>query len=222
MEGMISKRESISSTAKRELGINLESVKHYKQTILFKNEGSIPIGSERILIHPALYVNRDDKIGIIGNNGCGKTTLIRELATLIKDNVSSYAYIPQEISSSQSEDMLRKNINYNHEERGKIFTIISRLNSDPKRLLDSRLPSPGEVRKLILANAILKQRSIIIMDEPTNHMDLPSINCVEDTLKEYNGALLLVSHDKVFLNNTVETYWQINTINEKKHQLYIE
>jgi ATPase subunit of ABC transporter with duplicated ATPase domains len=222
MEGMISKRESLGSTAKRELGINLKGAKHTKSTIIFKKENSIPLGDGRILFHPDLYVKRNDKIGVVGNNGCGKTTLIKQLVKFIESDSSTLAYIPQEISSDQSGELLEEYRNYNHEDKGKIFTIISRLNSDPKRLLDSRLPSPGEVRKLMLANAILKQRSIIIMDEPTNHMDLPSINCVEDTLKEFNGALVLISHDKVFLKNTVDNYWQINRINESKYRLNIK
>ena len=57
------------------------------------------------------------------------------------------------------------------------------------------------------------------MDEPTNHMDLPSIQCVEDTLKEFNGALLLISNDKVFLKNTVEHFWKIEKTTENEYRL---
>jgi ATPase subunit of ABC transporter with duplicated ATPase domains len=71
------------------------------------------------------------------------------------------------------------------------------------------MPSPGEVRKLMLAYAILSKKVMIIMDEPTNHMDLPSIKCVGDALANYYGSLILVSHDNVFLNNIINHKWII-------------
>ncbi len=61
----------------------------------------------------------------------------------------------------------------------------------------------------MLAMGLLKNPSIIIMDEPTNHMDLPSIQCIEDALKQFNGALLLVSHDRTFIGNTTDIAWEI-------------
>jgi len=92
-------------------------------------------------------------------------------------------------------------------EKGKILTIIDRLNSDPKHLLETENPSPGEVRKLMLAIGITKNPALIIMDEPTNHMDLPSIECIENALADCTCAMLLVSHDLVFLENIVTSYW---------------
>lgn len=66
----------------------------------------------------------------------------------------------------------------------------------------------------MLAHGILKNPSIIIMDEPTNHMDLPSIKCVEDALADVPCALILVSHDKTFLGNLVDYYWHIEKLEE--------
>ena len=94
-------------------------------------------------------------------------------------------------------------------QKGFLMSIISRLGSDPNRLLTTTTPSPGELRKLMLAEGILQNPVLIIMDEPTNHMDLPSIQCVENALSECVCALLLVSHDQVFLENLVKTYWYI-------------
>jgi ATPase subunit of ABC transporter with duplicated ATPase domains len=95
-----------------------------------------------------------------------------------------------------------------------MMIIISRLGSDPHRILETEIPSPGEVRKLMLAEGILKNPGIIIMDEPTNHMDLPSIECVEQALIETDCTQLLVSHDRIFLKNTVSGYW-LFTENDK-------
>ena len=93
------------------------------------------------------------------------------------------------------------------QEKGKIMTIISRLNSDPKHLLETDEPSPGEVRKLLLSEGISYRPALIIMDEPTNHMDLPSTECIENALNACNCSILLVSHDGTFLENVVTTYW---------------
>ncbi len=219
MERMITEKESIGSTAKREVGINLSGSKYSKEVLLHQKEAVINLGNGESLEHSDLYIRRNDKIGLTGNNGCGKSTLVNRLVKSLPKKKLPFSYIPQEISAEQSKILLIDALNLKHEEKGMIFTIISRLNSDPKRLLDSQLPSPGEIRKLMLAFAILKEKALIIMDEPTNHMDLESITAVEKALKNFKGALLLVSHDQVFLNNIISINWQIERSDEKKYVL---
>jgi len=68
-------------------------------------------------------------------------------------------------------------------------------------LLETELPSPGELRKLCLATGISKAPELIIMDEPTNHLDLASIECIENALKECPCSLLLILHDFYFLKH---------------------
>ena len=89
------------------------------------------------------------------------------------------------------------------------MTVISRLGSRPYRLLESAEPSPGETRKLLLAMGIAKEPHLIVMDEPTNHMDLPSIQCLEDALSDCPCGLLLVSHDLRFLRALTARRWDI-------------
>ena len=89
------------------------------------------------------------------------------------------------------------------------MTIVSRLGSRPEKLLGSDEPSPGETRKLLLATGMTFSPHIIIMDEPTNHMDLPSIECLEQALKDCPCSLLLVSHDRYFLNRLTGRQWNI-------------
>jgi ATPase subunit of ABC transporter with duplicated ATPase domains len=218
MHKIIKGRDAIGSTATRELGIKLHSAGVSKAVIIHKKEDKIVLGRDRVLSHPDLYIRRTDKIGLTGSNGCGKSTLINDLASRIPGNIS-FTYIPQEISLQQSEHVLGAAKDLNSESKGRIFTIISRLNSDPKRLLESVTPSPGEVRKLMLAQALLTSQELIIMDEPTNHMDLPSIKCVENALKEYDGTLILVSHDKIFLDNIVNENWHISTLSDTDYYL---
>jgi ATPase subunit of ABC transporter with duplicated ATPase domains len=75
------------------------------------------------------------------------------------------------------------------------MTIVSRLGSKPGRLLDSRVPSPGETRKLLLGLGMLNAPQVIVMDEPTNHLDIVSIEALQKALSDCPCALLLVSHD---------------------------
>ena len=93
--------------------------------------------------------------------------------------------------------------------RGRIMTIIRRLGSHPARLLESKQPSPGEVRKLLLAFGMEREPYLIIADEPTNHLDLPSIICLEEALADTDCGLLLVSHDRRFLEKLSDQRWNI-------------
>ena len=89
------------------------------------------------------------------------------------------------------------------------MTIVSRLGSRPERLLESTEPSPGEFRKLLLALGMTYEPHIIIMDEPTNHMDLPSIECLEQALSDCPCCLVLISHDRYFLEKLTDIRWNI-------------
>ena len=99
------------------------------------------------------------------------------------------------------------------------MTIISRLGSEPNHILETTIPSPGEVRKLMLADGIMLNPGIIVMDEPTNHMDLESIECIEQALNECSCAQILVSHDIVFLKNTVNYFWSFEKIKNKEYKI---
>jgi ATPase subunit of ABC transporter with duplicated ATPase domains len=70
-------------------------------------------------------------------------------------------------------------------------------------------PSPGELRKLMLAVGMVQRPYLIIMDEPTNHLDLPSINCLESALDDCVCSLLLVSHDRRFLETLCRRWWEL-------------
>lgn len=87
-----------------------------------------------------------------------------------------------------------------NEKLGRMMTVVSRLGSRPHRLLDSVEPSPGEIRKILLATGIANMPYLIVMDKPTNHLDLPSIECLQHALTDYPCGLLLVSHDQLFLD----------------------
>jgi ATPase subunit of ABC transporter with duplicated ATPase domains len=165
---------------------------------------------QRRLHFPDLAIGGADRIALTGANGTGKSTLIRHILANLRLPAEKLVCVPQEISAADSRALLGQIKKLPNDERGRIMTTISRLGSRPARLLESAQPSPGEVRKLLLALGIVRGPHLIVMDEPTNHMDLPSILCLEEALADCPCALLLVSHDRAFLEKTTRTRWHLD------------
>ena len=201
--------ETIRFKKEYTLGIWLPAARSPRDVLLHLPAGSLALGDEKRLTFPELYVTPTDRIALIGPNGTGKSTLIRHLVTQINAPSEHVTYVPQEIEAQQSREILAQVQRLPHEQLGFMMTIISRLGSRPQRLLESSTPSPGETRKLLLALGMTRAPHIIIMDEPTNHIDLPSIECLEQALVECPCCLLLVSHDRRFLKALTNTTWEI-------------
>jgi ATPase subunit of ABC transporter with duplicated ATPase domains len=204
------------------LGVSFDNTENKKYFPIILPAAKISMGASKSLNFPEFVLNFGDKIGIRGNNGCGKSTLIEYFLTKINIEENQIIYIPQEISLDQSKKMITRIHDYDNERKGKIMTLISRLGSDPKHVIETKIPSPGEVRKLMLAEGIMRNPVIIIMDEPTNHMDLPSVQCTEEALKECPAAQLLVSHDPIFLKNTVFEYWTFSAVSDNEFRIVVE
>ncbi|EHP31046.1 ABC transporter, ATP-binding protein [Sulfurimonas gotlandica GD1] len=206
-------------TKQRHLSENMNKLsKEYATGISFEGEiarHNFPIALEKNCItlfestqlcFPRLSVDIGDKVGVSGENGAGKSTFISYFIEKI-DFQHDYLYIPQEITDKEAEQLFTDISNLNSDEKGELFTLVQRLGSDAKALLNSSIPSPGEVRKLLIAQGLLKRPSLIILDEPTNHMDLDSIESLEASLKEYEGVLLFITHDETFLENLSTKRW---------------
>ena len=166
----------------------------------------IPLFETTRLCFPRLSIDVGDKVGISGENGAGKSSFIRYFVEQV-DFQHEFLYIPQEITDTQAKQLFVTVSELSSEEKGELFTLVQRLGSDAKALLQSSVPSPGEIRKLLIAQGLLKHPTLIILDEPTNHMDLDSIVSLEASLKAYAGALVFITHDKVFLENLSTKNW---------------
>lgn len=157
-----------------------------------------------------LYIRPEDRIGITGGNGCGKSTLIRHMVAAMGPDENGICYLPQEIDLAEAVEKIAAIKKLPNERLGKIMILISRLGSRPDRLLETKRPSPGEIRKILLAEGMSRHPHIIVMDEPTNHLDLPSVEALEDALLECPSALLLVSHDLKFIEAVTRKRWGIS------------
>ena len=93
------------------------------------------------------------------------------------------------------------------ERLGAVLSLVGRLGSRPGALLETAMPSPGEIRKLMIAFGVLGRPWLMVMDEPTNHLDIVSIRCLEQALSESRAALLVVSHDRRLVENLVRRRW---------------
>jgi ATPase subunit of ABC transporter with duplicated ATPase domains len=200
---------------KPRMQLNLPSQAWPGDHVLSLPAGQLPLGPAVQLDYPELRVQAQDRIGITGNNGTGKTQLIRWLVTQLTLPQDRCVYVPQEISACRGPEIVHKVRTFNRDQLGLLMTIISSLGSDPQRLLETDSPSPGEMRKLLLASSAIKSPYLIIMDEPTNHLDLHSVEALERALNTCSCALILVSHDQLFLDALVRTQWNIEAASGK-------
>lgn len=163
----------------------------FKEQIITKNE---------ILIEmPAITLKARSPIAIVGKNGSGKTTLLRHLASICP--LEKFTFIPQELNAREKQTLLSSIESASNEKRAEVLSLVRRLGSNPSSIADGFLLSPGLWQKLALALAVVESHPLLMMDEPTNHMDLLAIQLLEEALKLYQGAALVISHDQEFLKN---------------------
>jgi len=160
---------------------------------------------------------RGDKVGIIGPNGCGKSTLIKILTGEIKPNSGKIkigtslevAYLDQHRSAICDDLSVQDNVSGNNQitingQSKHIMGYLQDFLFSPAR---ARAPaaklSGGERNRLMLAKLFTQPFNFLVLDEPTNDLDYETLELLEQLLMDYSGSLLLVSHDRTFLNNVV-------------------
>jgi len=165
-----------------------------------------------------LLISRGDRIGLIGANGAGKTTLLRLiLGTLTPDagsvrlgtNVQP-AYFDQMREALDPEKTVAETISPGSDwielngARKHVMSYLSDFLFPPRRAESPvRMLSGGERNRLLLARLFARPANVLVLDEPTNDLDMESLELLEAALQDYAGTLLLVSHDRAFLDNIV-------------------
>ena len=178
-----------------------------RKVLLRMEQQALALG-DAVLNVPALHIGNVDHIGLIGDNGTGKTTLVKRIVDSLPEGTRAL-YIPQEPDEAQRRAALATLHELSSERCGRVLSIVAQLNSEPDRILEGDTISPGELRKLMLALGILEKPELIVMDEPTNHLDLGSTVALERMLAAYPAALLLVSHDAALVAAATQITWRI-------------
>jgi ATP-binding cassette subfamily F protein 3 len=229
---------------------------------------SFYFGSRILYDEVSLHIKPKDKIGLIGANGTGKSTLLRMITgeytpdegEISKSGDCSIGFLNQDLLSYQSEDSILSVAMQAFEEAVKLQADIDKvlhemetnysdnlvdkltkmqerfealdgysIQSKAEEILeglgfkteDLQKPlknfSGGWRMRVMLAKLLLAKPSLLMLDEPTNHLDLPSIQWIEDYLQKYEGAVIIVSHDREFLDRTVKT---IVEVSQAKLNLY--
>jgi ATPase subunit of ABC transporter with duplicated ATPase domains len=207
----------------RKTGAGLRGVRSERAVLYFLERGETALGEESglTLEHPDLEIRNDSRIVILGGNGSGKTSLLAHIAGTINIEGLALMALPQEISRTEHDALLSRLREMSEDEKGTVLSIVYRLGSEAEALLAARDLSPGETRKLCFAFAMLRGVSLLILDEPTNHMDAVSVMALIDALNEFEGAVLMVSHDIIFAQKTGAVFWNI-TRNGNRSRLVID
>ena len=151
---------------------------------------------------------------IIGANGSGKTTFLKLCINELKAQKGNVINPHFCVYCKQRTDYCPENIEDFIFDYSKEAKILKRdLDIDTEFLNRWNTLSQGERKRLQIGNALYLNPDLLAVDEPTNHLDIISIECLENALKNINSALLLVSHEKTFLNNLTTINWHIEKIN---------
>ena len=192
----------------RRLQLTLRGERARRDALLRLPAGTLEMGPDRRLRHDELIIRPDDRIALIGPNGSGKSTLVQHMVDHLDIPAERIVWVSQELPAAAAQQALGDVLALDDAQLGHVMSVVGSLGSDPQRVIETDLPSPGEARKLMLALGLSRRPWLIVMDEPTNHLDLPSIECLENALADCAAALLLISHDLRFLKRLATTCWE--------------
>jgi ABC transport system ATP-binding/permease protein len=210
------KRREKSGTAK--LGIQLAQ----RSGALVANADGIAFayGEQEIVQDFSTTIMRGDKVGLIGANGVGKTTLLRLLLGQLSPQAGTVrlgtnlqiAYFDQLREQLDEETTVQENLgaggemlSINGRSRHVLGYLQDFLFTPERARTPVRFLSGGERNRLLLARLFSRPANILVLDEPTNDLDTETLELLEERLVEFGGTLLLVSHDREFLNNVVSS-----------------
>ena len=195
---------------------------HRSGKLVFEIENlSVTYGEQPLIKDFSAIVLRGDRIGLVGDNGVGKTTLIKAILGELEHGGSvktgtqlEIAYFDQLRNALDLEKTVMANVSEGSDfvdvngNRRHIYSYLQDFLFSPER---ARTPvkalSGGERNRILLAKLLLKPSNLIVMDEPTNDLDMVTLELLEEMLSDYKGTLLLISHDRAFMDNVVTSTW---------------
>ena len=186
-------------------------------TVLLQADGLVlSFGGRALIDHAGMIIHEGDRIALVGRNGSGKSTLMKMLAgqtepqegTLFIQPGTMVRYLAQDPDLTmfdRADEAVQAGLGA-YGDMGEAERLIDQLG-----IVRDQAPSAmsgGERRRVALAQALASRPDLLLLDEPTNHLDLPSIEWLEQALARFRGAVMLISHDRRFLENvTRRTLW---------------
>ncbi len=183
----------------------------------FKNI-SIAFGEKRLFSGIEANVNKGDRISLIGRNGSGKSTLLKIIAGVIEPDEGEIfiqpgikvAYMPQEPDLGRFNTLKEAIVSVlpkSDQDNGYMADIwLDKFKIDGA--INPKQASGGECRKTALAQALVSEPDILLLDEPTNHLDIKTIETLEEIINDFKGALIVISHDRMFLSHvSKQMFW---------------
>ena len=191
---------------KKEIPLNFDIDKRTGKDVLTIKNYNLNIEDNELIKNINLKINYKDKICIIGNNGCGKSTLLKRIINNTSDNIKigsnvKIGYIPQQINFKEDITILDYARKYFNGEESHLRSALNKFQFYGENVFKKITKiSGGEKVRLILFCLIQDNCNFIILDEPTNHIDISTKETLEDALINFEGTLLFVSHDRYFIN----------------------
>ena len=173
---------------------------------------------DRILFRDiTLGLNAGDKVGIIGINGTGKSTLLKIIAgieepdagSVVMNRNTTIAYLPQNPEFEKGITLLQYVMNQSYEKEGEAKSILMRLGL-PDYEMRTDVLSGGQKKRAALAKILIHSADILVLDEPTNHIDNEMAKWLEEYLCKYRGVLVMVTHDRYFLDRVTNKIVEID------------
>lgn len=208
------KRVGIENSAR----IHIEEADASGRKVIRAKNVSYGYGDEKLIDRFSIRIMRGDRIGILGNNGVGKTTLLRLLLGQLEPQTGTIkhgtnievGYFDQLREALDEEKSVADNvgegktyIQLNGKDRHVVGYLKGFLFSPKRTMTRVKALSGGERNRVILAKLFTRPANLLILDEPTNDLDMETLEVLEARLAEYNGTLIVVSHDREFLDNVV-------------------
>ncbi len=198
--------------------IHIEEAEQSGRKVIRARNIGYSYGNEQVIESFSIKIMRGDRIGLIGNNGVGKTTLLRLLlgelqpqtGTLKMGTGLQIGYFDQlrqkldlEKSVAYNVGEGRTYIRLNGKDRHVVGYLKGFLFSPKRSMMPVKALSGGERNRVILAKLLTRPANLLVLDEPTNDLDIETLEVLEQKLCDYTGTLIVVSHDREFLDNVV-------------------
>jgi ABC transport system ATP-binding/permease protein len=217
---LLKRREAFQARRKKtgNVKLQIQEAERTGKLVIEAENVSFAYGETAVIRDFSTIILRGDKVGIIGPNGAGKTTLLNILLKYLPPQTGKVrhgtnlqiAYFDQLRIRIDEEKTVLENvgegndfIDLNGQRRHLIGYLQDFLFSVEKIRTPVKVLSGGEKNRLMLAKVFTRPASVLVLDEPTNDLDMETLELLEDLLFQYQGTLLLVSHDRTFLNNVV-------------------